>query len=978
MSRSRVVDVAAIVAALVVMTPGPVAAEPAASEWHVTEIAGIGQVGFSGDGGPATEARIGDGGIAAGPDGSIHLADEDNYRLRRIAPDGLINSVVKASPGLGPASLPVDVTVAADGTTYLATTSDIRRINKNGSATVLAKSDSNVLAGPFDITTDDAGAVYYVGGDDDAGWITRIERNGNTRRVVQVPKYIHSVAVDDAGTVYYTEGDANCVPTGSVVHAVKRGGATTDVATLSDDHAAGNLAIDSTGALHVLDTTIGQLQRVDSAGDLTPVGPTLGGVSDFAFGPRDEIYVEGGAEIRRLDRGAPESSIEGKAKSRWAADAPGTVHHVAGSGHEPSIAAPGLAGPSVARDGTVYVAEPRRNAVHAIGRNGKVTHLAGTGEYDPRPDRPSPDGRPAVKADLPYPNATAVDADGNVYVALSDSVVRIDREGITHELVEAHFSADYSQVQFNQPISMGTGPDGALYYPSVTDVVLGVVNKLAPGGKPTVVAGSGSARGGYDQENKPAAEAVLSNPASVAVGPDGTVYFTESVRDGAVHVVWTVRRDGRIATVAGNPRLRSAGWGGFSGDGGPASRAELNNPGGLAVGPDGSLYIADTNNNRIRRVDDNGVMTTVAGSGRRGETGDGGPATRAALLDPQGLAVGADGTLYVTSTASGKVRKIEPDGIISTLADVTASAAEQPVEVYGLSVDPAGTVYLGGDAAVNADGALRQLDGLFGYEPVAAAPDGSVYQAYLDEKETVVRRRFPDGTVLRVASDQTLPQLRSHAVGPDGTLYLATASAELLRLDDNGKVTTMSVPGDRIDRHAGIADLAVGTADTIYVTNGNRVIRVRDGKAESLAGNGEYNSADESEEDGGPATEASLNGPGAVAVTEDGTVFVATDEGIRRVDSDGTIETISREKEVIDLAVGPSGDLYVATDGQVSVIVRPAEVDIDRTPWIWLWLATGALVLAAAGVFVLRARRTRRAGTPTEQSTVDDEPAGQS
>src|SRR5207253_2161079 len=117
-----------------------------------------------------------------------------------------------------------------------------------------------------------------------------------------------------------------------------------------------------------------------------------------------------------------------------------------------------------------------------------------------------------------------------------------------------------------------------------------------------------------------------------------------------------------IATVAGN------GTAGFSGDGGPATQAQLYDPWGGAVGPDGSLYIVDTSDSHIRRVGPDGIITTVAGQGGGSFSGDGGPATQAFLCYPHGVAVGSDGSLYIADTCNYRTRRVGPDGIITTVA----------------------------------------------------------------------------------------------------------------------------------------------------------------------------------------------------------------------------------------------------------------------------------------------------------------------
>src|SRR5262249_19115769 len=178
--------------------------------------------------------------------------------------------------------------------------------------------------------------------------------------------------------------------------------------------------------------------------------------------------------------------------------------------------------------------------------------------------------------------------------------------------------------------------------------------------------------------------------------------------DGSLYIVdsgyYRIRKvgpDGIITTVAGN------GTGGFSGDGGPATQAQFNIPSDVALGPDGSLYIVDRNNYRVRKVGPDGIITTVAGTGTYWFSGDGGPATQAQLW-PVGGAVGPDGSLYIAdfSSFTGRIRKVGPDGIITTIVGTG-------VEGYSGDDGPASAAQLSGptDLDLGPDGSLYFVDG---------------------------------------------------------------------------------------------------------------------------------------------------------------------------------------------------------------------------------------------------------------------------
>ena len=171
----------------------------------------------------------------------------------------------------------------------------------------------------------------------------------------------------------------------------------------------------------------------------------------------------------------------------------------------------------------------------------------------------------------------------------------------------------------------------------------------------TAVAGGGADDPG---NGGPATEAAISHPSYVAIDAAGSVYFS----DFLANRVRKVGRAGVITTVAGT------GSAGFAGDGGPATAAQLSFPTGIAFDGEGNLYISDADNNVVRKVDLAGVITTVAGTGAAGFSGNGRPAAAAELDAPAGLAVGADGSLYVADQGNDRVRRVDRSGAISTVA----------------------------------------------------------------------------------------------------------------------------------------------------------------------------------------------------------------------------------------------------------------------------------------------------------------------
>jgi len=286
-------------------------------------------------------------------------------------------------------------------------------------------------------------------------------------------------------------------------------------------------------------------------------------------------------------------------------------------------------------------------------------------------------------------------------------------------------------AQLNRPFDVEAGPDGSLY---IADGFNQRIRKISPEGIITTIAGNPT---GNELDNGPAKLIKIGAPLSIALGPDGSIYFAENAR----HRIRRVDPDGFISVVAGT------GLHGLSGDGGPAAAAQLNSPGDIAVAADGSIYIADTNNHRIRRIDPNGIISTIAGTGTGsdggGFSGDGDMAVKAQLTYPNGVAIGPDGSLYLADSGNNCIRRIGINGIITTVA-VNGGANH-------IAVTADGTLYISdfrnhSIRRVTSDGVIKTVagNGTPGYSGdgdmaaaaqlnypggIALAPDGSLYIA---------------------------------------------------------------------------------------------------------------------------------------------------------------------------------------------------------------------------------------------------------
>jgi sugar lactone lactonase YvrE len=367
----------------------------------------------------------------------------------------------------------------------------------------------------------------------------------------------------------------------------------------------------------------------------------------------------------------------------------------------------------------------------------------------------------------------------------------------------------------------------------LTGTGIASASALTPG---TISSVAGDGNSGYSGDGGASTGAELNSPSGMARDSAGNLY----IADQGNNVIRKIDSNGNISTVAGN------GQGGYTGDGGLATSAQLYSPSDVAIDSAGNLYIADTNNNVIRKVDINGVITTFAGNGQSAYLGDGGPALYASLSGPQGVAVDKAGDLFISDSSNYVVRKIDVNGTITTIAgdnqqgysgDGAIATAAQLSYPLGVAVDDAGNVYIADGQnyvvrKVGTDGNINTIagDNQFGY----SGDGGAATSAQLS---------YPNGLKLDGA----------------GNLYIADQYNGVIRMvDGNGNIGTI----------AGTVGLC-GRCDRSN-TKGTLISHNQD------SGNG----------DGGPATSAVINLPVGLALDPAGNFYIADHYGdaVRKVD----------------------------------------------------------------------------------------------
>jgi sugar lactone lactonase YvrE len=717
------------------------------SNGTITTIAGIGTAGFSGDNGLATSASINAPyGVAVDASGNVFIADQGNNRIRKVtgttittyAGTGANTSTGDGGPATSATFYsPQDVAVDASGTVYFsdANYEVVRAVTPSGIINTVAgynlgsgfSGDGGPalgakLSSPRGLALDKSGDLYIS---DESNYRVREVTYQATQPVVPSPVIVspNSGAYTSAQSVTITESQ-----TGAAIYYTTDGTTPTSSSILY----SGAFTVASSATVNAVGIQLGWKTSPVSSATYTINYPStpLFTPGTGTYNSATQVAITSGlsgASIYYTTDGSMPSSASTLYTAPITVGASETLNAIAIAGGTSSSVA---------------------TAVYTINTVGIITTIAGTlNQYGY-----AGDGGPALGAQLYAVNGLAMDASGDIYLGdLYNRRVREIDTTNTINTIAGNGSQGYSGDGGPASAAVLENPQGLLldsgnlYIADAQYVRVinssGIISTFAGGGTPSDNVGDGGA---------PTA-AILGDANSIIKDRNGNFYIADGSR------VRKISNTGIITTVAGS------GSTGYSGDGGLATKAGLSFAAGLALDAAGNLYIADQNNYVIRKVTPAGIISTIAGNGSSGYSGDGGPATSALLGQPSRMTFDSAGNLIFCDSYGARIRKITPAGIISTIAGIQNGAESGDggpaidanlSQVQAIYVDASNNIYLGGYDTI------RKIT-FQATQPTAAAPTFTPPAGTYTTGQTVTISSTASTPTIYYTTDGTTPTTSS-------------------------------------------------------------------------------------------------------------------------------------------------------------------------------------------------------------------------
>jgi len=634
---------------------------------NMTTYVGTGASGFSGDGGKATEAKLNvPAGLTFDKRGNLYIADRNNHRIRKVDTRGTITTIAGTGTagfsGDGGAAtkaqlnLPSGVVLDGKGNIFISDRSNnrIRVIDSKGKIRTYAGNGRDGFRGdngpalkanidkPFGITLDRKGNLYIA------------DRRNNRVRKVNRQGIITTVAGDGG---FFFSGDNGPAYRASVAGPT-------------------GVVVDDQGTLYIADRNNNRIRAVDSQGMISTIVGT--GIQDYngdsevardtnlylpfgvALNPDGTLLVidRSHYRIRRIDlKRGNVKTLAGNGKKMFAGDGGPATGATLSFPH----------GIAVDKKDNVLISDKGNYRIRKISPDGTIHTIAGNGIRGNIGD-----GLPAMQASIYGATSLKLNNKEEIFIVSPSGFIslirKIDEKGIMQKFLETvtpRYLKSIANSKYKGKVQTGelaiitTFSDmvfdhkGNMY---ISDRLNHQIRKVDAKGNITTIAGTGESA--HYGDGGPASEAAFRDPSALAIDKEGNLY----VGDSANNMVRKIDTQGIISTIAGNGNHAT------SGDGGPALKASIRNIDYLEMSPQGELHIVGMNSNSVRKITKDGKIVTVAGTGYQGYFGDGGPATKAMLKSPVAIAFDSKGNLYITDMGNNRIRKVDTKGIMSTFA----------------------------------------------------------------------------------------------------------------------------------------------------------------------------------------------------------------------------------------------------------------------------------------------------------------------